>query len=108
MVVETVTDSALATDIFFDAAWGIILGLTFPNLKAWSFTNTLYIAGGLTALSVVFIYFFVGETKGLTDKEKKEIFMPGATWGRPLKHNEKAVPELGNEHKSRATIRRES
>ena len=107
-VVETVTDTALATDIFTDATLGLILGLTFPTLKAWSFTNTLYIAAAFTILSAVFIYFFVGETKGLSDKEKKEIFMPGATWGRPLKDDEKAVPELGNEHKSRRTIMRES
>ena len=55
---------------------------------AWSSSGTFFIFGGITAVSVVFIYYFVGETKGLSEREKKEIFMPGATWGRPLRDGE--------------------
>ena len=56
--------------------------------------------GVFTFLSLFFIYFYVGETKGLSEKEKKEIFMPGATWGRNLAYGEKPFAELGDEHKS--------
>ena len=40
------------------------------------------------------MYFFVPETKGLNDAEKKSQFYPGAKWGRKLKPNEPIfVPE---------------
>ena len=74
---------------------------------AWSPEGTFFIFGGITGVSVVFLYFCVGETKGLSEREKKEIYMPGATWGRRLTENEKPYAELGQEHKSRHTIRSE-
>ena len=45
---------------------------------------------------------------GLSEKEKKEIFLPGATWGRKLREGEQAFKELGQEHKSQLTHRSES
>ena len=30
----------------------------------------------------------MGETRGLSEKEKKEMFVPGAKWGRKLKAGE--------------------
>ena len=55
----------------------------------------------------MYIYLYVGEVKGLSEKEKKEIFMPGATYGRKLRPGEKPFAELGQEHKSRHTLRSE-
>ena len=43
----------------------------------------------------------------MSEKEKKEIFMPGATWGRNLRIGEKPFVELGNEHKSSRTRKSE-
>ena len=106
--IETCTDVSLSIMVCCDAAWGVILTLVFPTLDAWSFENTMLIAAAIAGVSVVFIYFFIGETQGLSDKEKKEIFMPGANWGRALKDGEQPMPELGQEHKSRHTIYRES
>ena len=37
------------------------------------------------AVSVIYFIFFIGETKHLTDKEKKELYVPGAKYGRKLK-----------------------
>mmetsp|Transcript_14901 Transcript_14901/g.20186 ORF Transcript_14901/g.20186 Transcript_14901/m.20186 type:complete len:191 (+) Transcript_14901:1307-1879(+) len=37
---------------------------------------------------VAFVYFYVPETKGLTEKEKKEMFLPGQKWGRKLRDDE--------------------
>ena len=58
-------------------------------------------------LATAFMFFFVGETKGLSETEKKEIYLPGAKYGRSLKPGEVAVG-VGNEHKSRRTLRSEA
>ena len=34
------------------------------------------------------MYFFVGETKGLTDAEKRSLFRPGKPYGRKLRPGE--------------------
>ena len=93
--VETITESSLSLVIFIDSLWGIFNTLTFSPLMAWSEPGTFSLFGIITGISAVFVYFFVGETKGLSDREKKEIFMPGANWGRPLREGELVVPELG-------------
>ena len=70
--------------------------------QPWLFTCF----GILMILAAVFCWFFVGETKGLSETEKKEIYLPGAKWGRDLKPGEKAEG-VGNEHKSRKTLKSE-
>ena len=85
---ETCTDSALAACVFTLYFWQTVESFTTEVLMEWSNYGTFFIFGGITAVSVVFIYFCVGETKGLSEREKKEIFMPGATWGRELKPGE--------------------
>lgn len=101
---ETCTDSALAACVFTLYFWQTVESFTTEVLMEWSNWGTFLIFGGITAVSVVFIYFFVGETKGLSEKEKKEIFMPGATWGRVLKDGEQPYSELGQDHFSRRTV----
>lgn len=97
---ETCTDSALTAVVFSLYFWQTVESFTTETLMEWSDAGTFFIFGGITGVSVIFIYIFVGESKGLSEKEKKEIFMPGATWGRALRHGEQPVAELGNEHKS--------
>ena len=63
--------------------------------------------GIIMIVATVFTYFFVGETKGLSETEKKEIYLPGAKFGRTLKPGEKAHKGVGNEHKSRKTLKSE-
>ena len=44
--------------------------------------------GIFSSLAFLFTYSFIAETKGLTDKEKKELYIPGAKWGRALRAGE--------------------
>lgn len=44
----------------------------------------------LSAMATVFLYFYLGETRGLTRAQKKAIYVPGALWGRKLKPNEQS------------------
>ena len=41
-----------------------------------------------SALAVVFVYYFIAESKGLSDKEKKALYIPGAEYGRKLRPGE--------------------
>ena len=103
--VETIPESSLSLVIFIDSLWGIFNTLSFAPLMSWSEPGTFSLFAVITGISVVFVYFYVGETKGLSDREKKEIFMPGATWGRPLREGELAVPELGQDHMTERTLK---
>ena len=47
--------------------------------------NFFFIFGAVMAVSVIYFIFYIGETKHLTDKEKKELYVPGAKYGRELK-----------------------
>jgi hypothetical protein len=104
---ETCCDVGLSAVVFTLYFWDTIEIFTTESLMEWSSAGTFFIFGSITAVSVVFIWFYVGETKGMNEKEKKEIFMPGATWGRVLRDQEKPFAELGAEHKSRRTLRSE-
>lgn len=39
-------------------------------------------------LGFIFVYFCIGETKHLSEKEKKLIYQPGGEYGRKLKGSE--------------------
>ena len=36
-------------------------------------------------IAIFYVYFFMDETKGLSDKQKKALYIPGAKFGRELK-----------------------
>ena len=44
--------------------------------------------GIFCVLGALFNYFFVAETKGLSEKEKKSLYIPGAKYGRKLRNDE--------------------
>ena len=46
--------------------------------------NFFLVSAGVMVISVFYFIFFIGETKYLTDKQKKELFIPGGTYGRKL------------------------
>ena len=54
--------------------------------------------GFFSLIGLLFIYFYVPETVGLSENEKREIFMPGAKFGRKLKDDEDAWVDVGIEH----------
>ena len=39
-------------------------------------------------IAIFYMYFYVPETKGLLEADKKKLFYPGAKWGRKLKQGE--------------------
>jgi len=103
---EVCVDSALGIVIMSLYIDILISGTLFPIL------NSLITRGGtflfyavITLGGIVYIYFYMPETKYLSDKEKKEVFWPGTEYGRPLKDGE--VCRAGKEHKSRRTVRLE-
>ena len=61
--------------------------------------------GLFSVIGLLYIYFYVPETKGLSEQEKREIFQPGAKYGRKLKEGEET--DVGIEHRSDATIAQE-
>jgi len=87
---EICTDIALGTVMVTE---DILLLLQFyltPHLldSKLTPTGTFFIFALFASAGFTFIYFYVPETKGLSEKEKKELFMPGAKWGRKLKTEE--------------------
>ena len=56
--------------------------------------GVFFIFGGFSLIGAIFIYFFVAETKGLSEKEKKSLYIPGAQFGRKLKPEEKGATFL--------------
>ena len=61
--------------------------------------------GVFSVIGFLYIYFYVPETSGLSEQEKREVFMPGAKLGRELKVDEDCM--VGYEHRSEATIQNE-
>ena len=50
--------------------------------------GVFFMFGFFSACAVVFEYFFVAETKGLSEREKKGLYYPGAPYGRKLRQDE--------------------
>ena len=105
---ETCTDSTLGIVIM--TLWGTITieVLTSQTIETL-ITQVGFFAmfGVFNVIATIFVYFSIGETKGLSETEKKEIYLPGAKYGRALKPGELAIG-VGNEHKSRRTIKSEA
>ena len=92
-VTETCPDVAVGSGGMI--IFGVVL---FEAYTAFTFINWLHpsgfflMYGVFSTLSFLFTYNFIAETKGLSDKEKKELYIPGAEWGRKLKPGEVYEP----------------
>ena len=67
--------------------------------------GVFFMFGAFSIVGLVYIYFYVPETKGLSEQEKREIFMPGAKYGRKLRKDEDCL--VGYEHCSDYTLHQE-
>ena len=67
--------------------------------------GVFFMFGAFSVIGFMYIFFYVPETKGLSEQEKKEIFMPGSKFGRELKDEEDC--QVGWEHRSEFTIQQE-
>ena len=50
--------------------------------------GVFFLFSGLSLCAFFFIYFFLPETRNLTEAEMKKQFYPGAKWGRKLREGE--------------------
>ena len=88
-ITETCQDVALGTGailIYFIIILETATTFTLINFLGLSGFFALY--GLFTTCSIIFTYFYIGETKGLSDKQRKELFIPGAKYGRKLRQDE--------------------
>ena len=101
---ETLTDTGLSLALTIENMFALFEEFSFPEMLAspLKVPGTFIVYGTILAISVPFVYFFVPETSGLSEKEKKQVFLPGATYGRKLKEGEKYAG--ADQHKSRATV----
>ena len=98
MISEIACDSALGPafgTLFFsiilgDFLWTDVLEPTLGD------TYSFFVYGGISIIGVAFIFIYVPETKGLTEKEKKEILKPGGKYGRKLSITECEEAILNN------------
>ena len=97
LMVEMATDAALGFIFVTLTFIAFLLSLSiFPLLHLLGNAGFFFFFAAICALGFFFILFFVGETKGLLEKEKKEQYWPGARFGRNLKPGEvcKASPRV--------------
>lgn len=76
---ETTIDAALGFCML--TLWGtvVVLSIVCPvlmNSDVLGVSNVFFLLSGFAALAVVFAFFFFKETKGLTDKEKRNLYTP--------------------------------
>ena len=88
---ETTVDAALGFCML--TLWGtvVILSLVCPvlmNKDVLGTSNVFFLLAGFSTLAVVFAFFCFKETKGLSDKEKRELYTPAK-----LKHNASPVQD---------------
>ena len=48
----------------------------------------------MSLVAAIFLYCYLGETRGLTNEQKKALYCPGAPWGRKLKEGEQPKSPL--------------
>ena len=88
----TETCSDIALGVSTQILWLVILveSVVTESLmqSALKPQGVFFMFGFFSACAVVFEYFFVAETKGLSEREKKGLYYPGAPYGRKLRRNE--------------------
>ena len=101
---EVCTDIALSAVMIAEDAVVLLQDFLTPTLieSPLGPAGVFFIFSGFSIIGLVYVYFAIAEIATLTDAEKKEVYMPGAQWGRKLKEGEEC--DVGDEHKSEATF----
>ena len=88
----TETCSDIALGVSTQILWLVIFieSLVTESLmqSAMKPQGVFFMFGFFSACAVVFEYFFVAETKGLSEREKKALYCPGAPYGRRVEPQE--------------------
>ena len=73
---EVAVDSAIGIVISGQFLCMMMLTFSVPYMiESWmQAEGTFWFYGGLTYVAAVYVYFFIRETKGLTDQQKKELY----------------------------------
>jgi len=87
---EVCTDIALGAVMITEDVVVLLQDFVTPALLSSPMqpVGVFFMFGGFSVIGLLYIYFYVPETKGLSEQEKKEIFMPGAEYGRKLRDDE--------------------
>ena len=101
---EVCTDVALGAVMITEDVVVLIQDFITPVLLSSPMQSVgVFLMYGLfSVFGFIFVYLYVPETMGLSEQEKREIFLPGAKAGRVLKNDEDC--QAGYEHRSDATI----
>ena len=101
---EVCTDVALSAVMIAEDAVVLLQDFLTPTLidSPLGPQGVFFIFSGFSVIGLFYVYFTIAEIAELTDAEKKEVYMPGAVWGRKLKEGEEC--HAGDEHKSEATL----
>lgn len=87
---ETCCDVGLA--VCLQTLWATVLILTLTTEplmdSALQPQGVFFLLSGFSFIALFFIYFKMDETKGLSEKQKKALYIPGAKFGRKLKSGE--------------------
>ena len=57
--------------------------------------GVFYFYAAFMLIAFFYMYFYVPETRGLSEVERKKQFYPGAKWGRKLKEGEQPFVDEG-------------
>lgn len=97
---EVCTDIALGAVMITEDIVVLLQDFVTPTLLSSPLqpVGVFLMFGVFSCIGLVFIFFYVPETSGLSEQEKREIFMPGAKYGRKLRDDEEC--EVGYEHRS--------
>ena len=52
--------------------------------SAFQAHGVFFLFAGFSFAATFFVYFYMAETKGLSDREKKTLYIPGQKFGRKL------------------------
>ena len=104
---EVCTDIALGAVMITEDIIVLLQDFITPKLLSSPMQpyGVFFMFGAFSMIGLIYIYFYVPETKGLSEQEKREIFMPGAKYGRKLKEDEDC--RVGYEHCSDYTLHNE-
>ena len=88
-IVETCCDVALGTCLVAMQIVILIETVTvFPIIDSFGPSLFFLLYSVLSCMGLLFVFFFIGETKELSESEKLTLYVPGMPYGRKLKQNE--------------------
>ena len=90
---ETCCDVSLGVAVLTLWSTVLVLSLTSESLmnSALQPQGVFFLFAVFSMIATFFVYFYMGETKGLTEKKKKALFIPGGKYGRRLRPGEEMM-----------------